>query len=121
MDREMESDSLATIRQVRASLTSWLDAAFKLPDPTAQPPGTLKGISAQIELVGAALRSVSPAVSATQEWKTEIAAYAEILRELRARLANFEIALKIRRNQMHAARANLRIARSWADLAKHIG
>lgn len=117
----MERDPLGVVREVRISLTAWLDAARKLPDPTAQPPGTVQKIAAQVQMVNMALREAPLSVSASEEWKREIAVYTETLRELRARLNNFEITLRIRRNQMRDADANLGIARSWSDLAKHIG
>jgi hypothetical protein len=117
----METDPLRTIREVRAFLTRWLDSVRKLPDPSAQPPGTVQKLAGQIQLVTVALREASPALLASDEWKNEIAAYTEMLRELRARLGNFELALRIRQNQMRGKRANLGIVRSWSDLAKHIG
>lgn len=112
---------LATIRKVRISLTEWLDAAHKLPDPGSHPPGTVQKIAAQIQSVNAALQSASPALTASEEWKREIVAYKQILRELSARLGNFEMALRIRHNQMRTACTRLGAARSWSDLAKHIG
>jgi hypothetical protein len=117
----MQRDPLGVIRDVRSSLSEWLDAARKLPDPTAQPPGTVQKIAAQIQLVNAALREATPTVSASEEWKREIAAYTATPRELRVRLNNFEITLRIRHSQMRDANANIGIARSWSDLAKHIG
>jgi hypothetical protein len=117
----MEREPLRVIREVRTSLTEWLDAVRKLPDPTAQPAGTVQKISEQVRRVDAALREAPPANAASQEWKQEVAAYTEMLRELRARLNNFEITLRIRHKQMRNASASLGIARSWSDLAKHIG
>lgn len=112
---------LATIREVRVSLTEWLDAARKLADPGSHPPGTVQKIAAQIQTVNSALQAASPALTASDEWKCEVAAYKQILRELGARLGNFEMALRIRHNQMRTARNHLGAARSWSDLAKHIG
>jgi len=43
------------------------------------------------------------------------------LRELRARLRNFEITLRIRSVQMAKKQAHLGAVHCWADLAKHIG
>jgi hypothetical protein len=117
----MERDPLSVLREVRASLDMWLEAARKLPDPSSQPPDTAQKLSEQIRLVSAALRDAPEGLSAGQEWKREIALYAETLRELRARLHNFEITLRIRHQQMREASANLGVARRWSDLAKHIG
>ncbi|HTZ73273.1 MAG TPA: hypothetical protein VMB47_05095 [Candidatus Aquilonibacter sp.] len=117
----MERDPISVIREVRASLTAWLDVAHKLPDPSAHPPGTVKKISDQIKRVEAAIRAAGPALKSSNEWKHEIAEYAQILGELRARLGNFEMALRIRQDQARGKHAKLSIARSWSDLAKHIG
>ena len=54
-------------------------------------------------------------------WRDELAAYAETLTQVRARLANFEIMLQIRRAQSANARTRIGAISSWADLAKHIG
>jgi hypothetical protein len=117
----MHRDPLTVIREVRATLDMWLEAARKLPDPSSQPPDTAQKLSAQIQLVSAALLDVPSSLSGTEEWTREVALYAETLRELRARLNNFEIILRIRHKHMRDASANLGIARCWSDLAKHIG
>lgn len=117
----MDLDPLATVRETRVSLAEWLDMARKLPDPSAHPQETVPKLAAQIETVNSALRSASSALTATDEWKREVAAYADVLRELRARLGNFEMALRIRQSQTRGARSNLHAVRSWSDLAKSIG
>ncbi len=117
----MERDPISVVREVRSSLAAWLDAAHKLPDPSSHPPGTVRRISEQIRRVDAALCAAGPALKSSDEWKQEIAEYSQILRELRARLGNFEMALRIRRDQVRGKHAKLSIARSWSDLAKHIG
>jgi len=117
----MEREPISVIREVRASLSAWLEMARRLPDPSAHPPGTVKKISEQIKRVDAAIRQASPSFKSSDEWKRESAEYSQTLRELRARLGNFEMALRIRRDQMRGKRATLSVARSWSDLAKHIG
>lgn len=117
----MDRDSLSAVREARVLMTQWLDAARKLPDPSAHPADTVPKLAAQIEAVNSALQSAPAALAASDEWKWEIAAYADVLRELRARLSNFEMALRIRQSQASGARANLTAARSWSDLAKSIG
>jgi hypothetical protein len=112
---------LDTIREVRQSFREWLDAVQKSPDPASQSRGELKRISELLSRVDAALRQASPALVATEAWKQEIVRYADILRELRARLGNFEITLRIRASQVANKKAQLDAVRSWADLAKHIG
>lgn len=115
------NDSVPAIREVRAALTSWLDAARTLPDPASRPLATVRYLAAQVQRADVVLRNLTPFTSTTEEWKREAALYAETLRELRARLGNFEMALRIRHNQMRGAQAKLGIARSWSDLAKQIG
>jgi hypothetical protein len=115
------NDAVRVIREVRAALTSWLDAARTLPDPASRPLATVRYLAAQVQRADGVLRSLTPAVSATTEWKHEAALYAETLRVLRARLGNFEMALRIRRNQMRGAQTTISVARSWSDLAKQIG
>jgi hypothetical protein len=117
----MRGDPLSTVREARLCLTKWLDAVRTMPDPSAQGPDAVQQLSVHIEAVSRALNAAQPALTATEQWKSEIAAYTEILQELRARLANFEMTLRIRQNQVRGARANLRAARSWSDLAKYIG
>jgi hypothetical protein len=117
----MDREPLIVIREVRASLSDWLDEVRRLPDPTAQPHDIVRRISAQILSVDRVLRGAPPSVRASAEWKSEIAAYTEVLRELRARLNNFEITLRIRHNGVRNQRAKLGAVRSWSDLAKQIG
>jgi hypothetical protein len=102
-------------------MAQWLEIARKLPDPSAYPPETVPRLASQIESVNSALKTVSSGLTGTDEWKREIAAYAEVLRELRARLNNFEMTLRMRQNQRRGAQGNLNAARSWSDLAKSIG
>jgi hypothetical protein len=117
----MDGDSLATLREMRVSIAQWLDTARKLPDPASHPPETARKLASQIESVNSALRTASPALTASEEWKQEVAVYVEVLRELHARLGNFELALRIRQNQTRGAQASLSAVRSWSDLAKSIG
>jgi hypothetical protein len=118
---QKERDPLSIVREVRISLANWLDSTRKLPDPTAQPAGTVQRIAAEIHLVNVVLRETPPGIAETAEWRREIDAYTATLRELRARLNNFELTLRIRRNQLRDAGSNLTVARYWSDLAKHIG
>ncbi|MGA8221456.1 MAG: hypothetical protein WB780_07345 [Candidatus Acidiferrales bacterium] len=117
----MADSPLDVIREVRQFFRVWLDQVQSSPDPASQPAGELKRISEQLKRVDAALKQASPSLAASEEWKQEIATYADILRELRARLGNFEITLRIRASQMANKRAQFDAVRSWADLAKHIG
>jgi hypothetical protein len=118
---QKEPDPLSIIREVRIALANWLDSTRKLPDPTAQPAGTVQKIAAQIHLVNVVLRETPSVISQTDDWRREIDEYTATLRELRARLNNFELTLRIRRNQLRDAGSNLTVARFWSDLAKHIG
>lgn len=117
----MENERLDVIRNVRLSLTKWLESARRVPDPSAQPRGIVKQLSAQIRMVDAALQGAPSSLTSTAEWKREVSAYADVLRELRARLNNFEITLRIHQNHMREAKTNLGVVRRWSDLAKQIG
>lgn len=102
-------------------MAQWLEAARKLPDPSAHPSETVPKLASRIEAVNSALTAASSGLAGTDEWKREIAAYADVLRELRARLNNFEMTLRIRQNQRRGAQGSLSAVRSWSDLAKSIG
>jgi hypothetical protein len=117
----MPDSPLNVISEVRQTFRAWLDQVQSSPDPASQPAGELKRISEQLKRVDSALKKASPLLAASEEWKQEIANYADTLRELRARLGNFEITLRIRSSQMANKRAQFDAVRSWADLAKHIG
>jgi hypothetical protein len=114
-------EPLEVVRQIHRNLREWLEVVRKFPDPGAQPPGTLEQISLQLKLVDQAVRDAEPGLLASQGWKDELAAYAETLTLVRARLGNFEIMLQIRRTQSANARTRIGVIHSWADLAKHIG
>lgn len=117
----MDRNPLDKLREARVSMVQWLEAARKLPDPSAYPPETVPKLALQIELVNSALQAASSGLAGTDEWKREVAAYAEVLRELRARLNNFAMTLRIRQNQRRDAQSSLNAVRSWSDLAKSIG
>lgn len=117
----MNSAALEAVCEARRNFRQWLDHTRKSPDPASQPRGAMKGLAANLRSVEAALRDVPEVVSGSAEWAQEIAQYTETLRELRARLRNFEITLRIRGVQMAKKRAHMGVVHSWADLAKHIG
>ena len=114
-------DSLEIIRQVHQSFRRWIETVRKLPDPASQPADMLRQIGLQLKIVDEACRQASASLIASQEWRDELAAYVETLREVRARLGNFEIMLRIRRAQAIDANDRLAAARCWSDLAKNIG
>ena len=117
----MKGSALETIGEARLNFRQWLEQTRQSPDPASQPRGAMKGLAANLNRVEAALRDVPEGVRGSDEWNQEIAQYAETLRELRARLRNFEITLQIRNVQMAKKRAHLGAVHCWADLAKHIG
>jgi DNA repair ATPase RecN len=112
---------LEMVCEIHRNLREWLESVRKFPDPAGQPPGTLEQISQQLNRVDQAMRDAEPSLVATQAWRDEVAAYGETLRQVRARLANFEVMLQIRRAQSTNARTRIGAISSWADLAKHIG
>ena len=117
----MTPTSLDIVRQVHHSLKNWLESVRKFPDPASQPPDLVDQIGQQLKLVDEAVRHAPPALTQGKEWQNELAAYKETLREVRARLANFEITLRIRQVQGNKARNQIDAIRSWSDLAKNIG
>lgn len=117
----MNGSAIEIMGEARRNFRQWLDQTRQSPDPASQPRGAMKGIAANLNRVEAVLRDVPETVSESDEWKQEIAQYTEILRELRARLRNFEITLRIRSVQMAKKQAHLGAVHCWADLAKHIG
>jgi len=117
----MDDAPLETIRQVRQFFREWLGEVRKSPDPASQPAGQFQIISEKLQTIDAALQAAPPSLTATEIWKTEVGEYADTLRELRARLANFEITLRIRSSEMAKKQAHLDAIHSWADLVKRIG
>jgi hypothetical protein len=112
---------LEIVSGIHRNLSEWLETVRKFPDPVAQPAGTLENISQMLKIVDRAVGDAGPELAASQAWKDELASYAETLTKVRARLANFEILLQIRRAQSASARTRIGAIHSWADLAKHIG
>ena len=117
----MPRPSLTVLREVHQSLREWLCEARHSPESPAYAPGVLQQISQKLEQVDQPLRDGPAAVTEGDGWKAELAAYGETLREVRARLANLDIALRIHAAQMGQARMQLSAVRSWSDLAKQIG
>jgi hypothetical protein len=117
----MAGSPIEVIEEVRKSLREWLDGVQKSPDPASRQPGELQKLSADLKRVDVALGEVSPGVGASMEWKKELEAYTLTLREMRARLGNFEVTLRIRSQDVAAKQLQLGAVKSWADLAKHIG
>jgi len=113
--------SLDKIRNVRRWLEDWLQTVHKDPDPASRRPDDLRIISRKLSEVDLALKQAPSSVVESEEWNREVSEYAEALRELRARLGNFDIMLRIRLANVSNSRARLEAINSWADLAKHIG
>jgi hypothetical protein len=114
-------DSLEIIQQVHQALQNWLTVARQLPDPDSQPANMLTEFHNQLKIVDEAIRLAPPSLVATPAWRDELAAYAETLREVRARMGNLEIMLRIRQAQASAASNRVSAIRSWSELAKKIG
>ena len=117
----MTATPLETLRDAHALLVGWLNATRKLADPSVQPAGTVAAISEQVARVNKALREATPELAASSDWRSETAAYARTLVELRAQLQHFELAVRIRRNQAAHVNARIVAARYWSELAQHIG
>lgn len=117
----MSAPSVNVLRKTCRYFREWLDQTARSPDPASQAPGAMKIISRQLKLAEAALLEAAPDVKQSEEWIDAVAEYVKTLRELRARLGNFEITLRIRTAQMAQKRTHLDAIHCWADLAKHIG
>lgn len=117
----MSDSPIVTISGARQNFRLWLDQTRQSPDPASQPRGAMKALAANLDQAGAALRDAPQDLTEGDEWKSEIARYTETLRELRARLRNFEITLRIRSAQVAKKQVHLDAIHSWADLVKHIG
>ena len=117
----MAETPIETLRSMHHWLRAWLEDVRKSPDPAALRHGELGQISHRLRQVNSAIQAASPGLIESKEWKVEMTEYKNSLKELRARLSNFEITLRIRRSHMMSARSRLDKVNSWADLAKHIG
>jgi hypothetical protein len=112
---------LDTIREARRVFREWLERMKKSPDPSSHAGEGFGDIAKQLQAVERALAGASTSLRASDDWKNEIAAYDSTLREVKARLANFEITLRIRGTQMNRKKEKLDAIRCWADLARNIG
>ena len=117
----MNESPLETIREVRRFFRDWLEKMKKSPDPSSHAQEGFGDIARQLQSVDTALAGASDSLRSTDVWKNEIADYESALKEVKARLANFEITLRIRGAQMNRKKVKLNAIRSWADLAGHIG
>jgi hypothetical protein len=113
--------ALDAVRDARLHFREWLNQSRQSPDPTSQPRGAMKALAESLKRVEVALREMPESPTESEEWKREIADYRDTLQELRARLGNSEITLRIRSAQMAKKQVQLDVVQCWADLAKHIG
>jgi hypothetical protein len=113
--------SLTVLCEVDRSFRDWLDSIRRSPDPTSQPPGALKRLSEQLKQVDQAVREAPHSVLASVEWREELGAYVETLRDLRTSLGNLQISLRVRRALLDGERSRANGVHSWAELAKHVG
>jgi hypothetical protein len=117
----MTPQPLESLRKVCQFFHAWLDQTARSPDPASQAPGAMKAISRQLKTAEVALKEASAETKQSDEWRQLVGEYVATLKELRARLGNFEITLRIRTAQMAQKRTHLDAIHCWADLAKHIG
>lgn len=117
----MSAIQVETLRKICLFLQDWLEQTARSPDPASQAPGAMKAISRHLKQAEATLKGASADLTQSEEWRQVIAEYVATLKELRARLGNFEITLRIRTAQMAQKRTHLDAIHCWADLAKHIG
>jgi hypothetical protein len=112
---------LEVLRDARGYFRDWLEKTKRSFDPSAQDHKGLSEIAKRVQAVAEAVREAPSSLRSSDVWKKETADYALALREVKARLANFEITLRIRSAQMNRKQAKLDVIRSWADLARQIG
>ncbi len=117
----MSAAPVESLRKTCQFFNDWLEQTARSPDPASQAPGAMKAISRHLKQAEFALKDASPEIAQSNEWRQVVAEYVATLKELRARLANFEITLRIRTAQMAQKRTHLDAIHCWADLAKHIG
>lgn len=117
----MKDSAIETIQNARLKLEKWLEQTRKSPDPCSQERAAFREIATLLQAVEQALAAAPASLRAGDAWKKEIAEYAGTLQEVKARLLNFEITLRIRNAQMARKRTNLDVVRSWADLARQVG
>jgi hypothetical protein len=110
-----------TVRQARREFRAWLEAVESSTNPARQRPQALQRISQVLQEVDGAMRSATLEMTTSSEWRAEVVAYRETLRDLRAKLGSFDIILRIRKSQLSGARARASAASAWANLARHIG
>jgi hypothetical protein len=112
---------LEVLRDARRYFRDWLEQTKRSFDPSSQDRDGLSEITKRVQVVTEAVSKAPDSLRSSEAWKKETADYALALREVKARLANFEITLRIRSAQMNRKQAKLDVIRSWADLARHIG
>jgi hypothetical protein len=112
---------LDILREARRNFGDWLIQANKSPDPSTHDRGEFSALARQLQIAEQAMRVAPSSLRASDAWKDETAEYARALREMKARLSNLEITLRIRSAQMSQKQVKLEVIRSWADLARHIG
>jgi hypothetical protein len=117
----MSAAPVESLRNTCQFVQDWLAETARSPDPASQAPSAMNAISRQLKQAELALQEASPDVTQSDEWRQLVAEYVAALKELRARLGNFEITLRIRTAHMAQKRTRLDAIHSWADLAKHIG
>jgi hypothetical protein len=109
------------VRKSRLALCAWLAQNREFSLAVSQPHVTTQYISDQLSLAGRAICEAGPSDTASHAWRDEIARYVEMLRAVRARLGEFELALRIRNIEVSKARARIDALRSWSNLAMYIG
>ena len=117
----MKDSPIETIRNARLKFEKWLEQTRKSPDPWSQEPTTFREFATSLQAVEQALAEAPASLRAGDAWKKETTEYAGTLQEVKARLSNFEITLRIRNAQMARKQTSLDVVRSWADLARNVG
>ena len=117
----MNESSLTSLREARQNFLVWLGQMKKSPDPFSHPRSEFLELARQLQIAEQAIRTAPTSLRSSDDWKNETVEYIRVLKEVKARVANFEITLRIRGEQMKQKQVKLDVIRSWADLARHVG
>jgi hypothetical protein len=112
---------LEIVARAQREFRAWLDILADAADPSAQRMCAIDRISQMLREVDRAVQLAPPEMRAGEQWRTAIATYTDTLQQLRAKLGNLEIALRIRSSQIASARARASAVDAWANLARHVG
>ena len=117
----IERSELLALSEARATVAAWLESYGAAADPTLLGASQLRRVSRAVQRAESAIRGAAPAVRESDAWRAELAEYRQALERLREQLIDYDVRLRVRRDQVWRASARLGAVRSWAHLAKQLG